>query len=149
METSATQKFDPIPQSEKDRRMKLWVLRGDSRRLPVSIRHRDHLYELVYRKHDALMLAYSGAWDKKPKNGNREYWDREVRAHKDKTRKTMSEWLERNDIPRNRVEVVGIQRSEDYRIRFVVMATVTRPVSLFVPPFGDEWWEEMRRSSEV
>ena len=153
--------------ADRDRLMRWWIVSGDSRRLPVSIRHRADLYELRYRKGDLLMVAYSGAWDEKPENAkdravgtyeppvgdtatvqrfNDELWKNGVRECKDGARKTLRDWLGRNDIPVGAVQVQGLEEKADYRVRFRVEAVVSgrRPVSLFVPPWGDDWWKEMQ-----
>src|SRR3990167_1801238 len=79
----------------QDRLMRWWIISGDSRRLPVSTRHRADMYELRYRKGDLLMVAYSGPWDVgDPKD--------RVGALKDGARKMMRDWLDRNDIPTTR-----------------------------------------------
>ena len=122
----------------RDRLMRWWVVSGDSSRLPVSTRHRADMYELRYRKGDLLMVAYSGPLNKGDPKAV-------VDALKDGARKMMRDWLDRNDIPVGAVLVQGLEETADYRVRFRVEAVVTgrRPVSLMVPPWGDDWWKEM------
>ena len=126
--------------SDCDRLMRWWIISGDSRRLPVSIRHRADMYELRYPKGHLFIVAYSRPWDLgDPKAG--------VDALKDGARKVMRDWLDRNDIPTGSVLVQGLEEPADYRVRFRVEAVVTRRrplVSLMVPPWGDDWWKEMQ-----
>jgi len=124
----------------QDRLMRWWIVSGDSRRLPVSTRHRADMYELRYRKGDLLMVAYSGPWDQGDPKAV-------VDTLKDGARKVLRDWLDRNDIPPGAVLVQGLEERADYRRWFRVEAVVTRGrplVSLMVPPWGDDWWKEMQ-----
>lgn len=134
--------------------MKRRLDEGDSLLLPVIGRHRSELEALVYRKGEIVIRAFSVVHQKgrklkdlkgmkltRPSDTDPET----MKPHKEATRQLIRDWLKRNHIPRSSVKIEGREIDQDYgdASRFMAWALCLKPVTILVPPPGDDFWKKL------